>query len=100
MKCPDCGNDNSSAPIICAECGSQFSAGAGAIGVPEFQIARFDLRPGDILVVKSPEVLSYDQVQFITRLLKEQCEGHRVMVLSEGMDLAVLTAAEIAERTA
>ena len=68
--------------------------------IPEFKIARLDLRPGDILVVKSPDILSHEQVQFISRLLKEECPNHRVMVLSSGMDLAVLTKAEIAERSA
>ena len=65
----------------------------------EFRIARIDLRPGDTLVLKYPRPLSQEQRRNLMEAMKSASGGHRVMVLDGGLDLAVLTAAEIAERT-
>ncbi len=65
----------------------------------EFRIARLELRPGDILVVKSRQRLSKIQVDRLADYLKPILEGRRCLVLDSGLDLAVLTAAEIEARS-
>lgn len=74
------------------------SSGRASEAIPEFHIARLDLRPGDVLVVKSRRPLSVQDCERIRQILKQEAVGHRVMVLDDGLDLAVLTAAEIVER--
>lgn len=64
----------------------------------EFKIARLDLRPGDIVVLKSPKAISKQQADGMRQIIPEALGGHKALILDNGMDIAVLTAAEIAER--
>lgn len=70
-----------------------------AIDDIEFKIARLDLRPGDILVVKCQDRLQRDTVLHMQEVIKRACPSHRALILERGMDLAILTAAEIEARS-
>lgn len=65
----------------------------------EFKIARLDLRPGDILIVKCKERLSAGTLAIMREVLARVAGGHKALILENGMDLAVLTAAQIEERS-
>lgn len=65
----------------------------------EFKIARLDLRPGDILVVKFPHLLSMAQARSMQAIIQRVAPDHRSLILERGMDLAILTAAEIEGRS-
>jgi hypothetical protein len=78
------------------------STGSGvraAIDDIEFKIARLDLRPGDVLVVKCQDRLTTETVRHMQAVIKEACRGHRALILERGMDLAILSAAEIEARS-
>jgi hypothetical protein len=66
----------------------------------EYKIARMDLRPGDILVVKSQHTLSYETVVRIQSDFERVAPGHKIMVVDKSLDLSILTAAEIEKRAA
>lgn len=59
--------------------------------VTEFQIARLELRPGDVLVVRAP-LVSMAQAATVRGLMPP---GVRVMFTTPDVDLSVLTRAEI-----
>lgn len=65
----------------------------------EFRIARLDLRPGDVLVVKvNGPAISGETATAVRRMVNVTIPDHKVLVLDERLDLAVLTQAEIAAR--
>ncbi len=64
----------------------------------EFNIARLDLRPGDILVVKLKDRVNTAALTHWREGLGHILPDNKCMILEGGADLAVLTAAEIAER--
>lgn len=66
----------------------------------QFKIARLELRPGDILVVRAPMRLPSETVARLRDMVRQAAPNVRAMVLDAGLDLSVLTAAEIAERAA
>ena len=68
-------------------------------GSPAFHVSRLDLRPGDILVLRFKQYLAPNVPARIKADLADVAKGHRVMILDNGADLAVLTAAEIEERS-
>lgn len=70
-----------------------------AIDDIEFKIARLDLRPGDILVFKCKERLPSEAVARMRYDVGKYLGGHRALVLDGGLDIAVLTAAEIESRS-
>jgi hypothetical protein len=70
-----------------------------AIDDIEFKIARLDLRPGDILVVRCPFLITDTTALRLGAAVREATGGHRALILDGGMDLAVLTAAEIEARS-
>lgn len=65
----------------------------------EFKISRLDLRPGDILVVRCPFLITAATAARLAAAVKEATGGHRALILDGGMDLAILTAAEIEARS-
>jgi hypothetical protein len=67
---------------------------------PQFQIARLELKPGDILVLKAPGFLPATAQARIKSDLERICPGVKCMVLEGGMELAVLTREEIEQRSA
>lgn len=69
----------------------------GATPIPEFAIARLELKPGDILVAKSSEHLSREFADRISEWIKLAAPDHMVLVLDARLDLSVLTKAELAE---
>jgi hypothetical protein len=60
----------------------------------EFRIARLDLRDGDILVLKVPGYIPRSHHDSVRDQVMKATNGHKVLVLDGGADLAVLTAAE------
>ncbi|SHJ71170.1 hypothetical protein SAMN05444159_1290 [Bradyrhizobium lablabi] len=71
-----------------------------AIDDIKFKIARLDLRPGDILVLKLKDRIPRDAVDSFRKTLRAVTGGHKCLVLENGADLAILTAAEIEARSA
>jgi hypothetical protein len=62
-----------------------------ANGVTKFEIAKLELHKGDTLVVRTDFILSKVQVKFIAARVRAQVpKGIKVMVLSAGLQLAVL----------
>lgn len=65
----------------------------------EFKIARLDLRPGDILVIRCKQHLPMETIARMRAAFLPVTKDHKIMVLDGDMDLAVLTAAEIEARS-
>ncbi len=60
---------------------------------PTFTIARLDLRAGDVLVVKSPKALNRSQSEGLRAWLEKTVPADcKVLILDDGIDLAVMTA--------
>jgi hypothetical protein len=66
----------------------------------EFKVGRLDLKPGDLLVAKFKERLPQTAIGRIRESFNAVIPGVKVLVLENGADLAILTAAEIEARTA
>lgn len=65
----------------------------------EYQIARLELGPGDVLVFKASKALTREGADRVTRAVRSILGDHqKVMILDDGHDLAVLTAAELQAR--
>lgn len=62
-----------------------------------FAIGRLDLRQGDILVVKCSDHVCSEIADRIRRYVANVVPGHTCLILDGGLDLAVLTAADIAK---
>jgi len=58
-------------------------------------IARLDLRPGDILVIKCKQHLTFEAAANMRETFKMISKDHKIMVIDGGADLAVLSAADI-----
>jgi hypothetical protein len=61
----------------------------------EYQIARLELRPGDILVIKLAAKLSHHAIATIKSDLDRLMPEYRAIILDGGMDLSVLSRAQI-----
>jgi len=67
----------------------------------EFNIARLELGPRDVLVVKTAYHISDEGVQSVKSYVASQANiTNAVLVIQPDLDLAVLTRSEIEERTA
>lgn len=64
-----------------------------------FEIARLDLRPGDLLVLKIKERLPMEGMRRVKEMMEGAIGGHKCLVLEGGADLAILTAADIEAKT-
>jgi hypothetical protein len=70
-----------------------------AIDDIEFKIARLDLRPGDILVVKCETKVTPEMARRMQEVITQVARGNRALILEKGTDLSILTAAEIEARS-
>lgn len=59
--------------------------------VTKFEIARLELKKGDIVIFRSPDQLSRDVRGFLLEQLKGAFPGHQIMILEHGQSLDVLT---------
>jgi hypothetical protein len=66
----------------------------------EYQIARLQLRPGDVLVLKIAQYLPMEAMKRIKDDLDRLVPGIPAMVLDPNVDLSVLTREEIEQRSA
>lgn len=57
-----------------------------------FEVARIDLRPGDVLVVKAKHPITGEQARWIRDNVRAMAGDYRVLVLDGDLDLAVMTA--------
>jgi hypothetical protein len=65
----------------------------------EFKIGRLELGPDDILVFKTSKSLTMQAAEHITRAVRSVFgDGRKVMILDGGLEIAVLTAAELQAR--
>lgn len=64
----------------------------------EFQIAKLQLAPGDILVAKFGQGLTFEAAQAVREQFCGAVPGHRVLIIDCDLDLSVLTRAEIESR--
>lgn len=65
----------------------------------EYRVAKLSLGPGDLLVVKTEKPLTREAAERIREVLKQYLPNQKALVLEPGIDLAVLTADEIARRS-
>lgn len=67
----------------------------------ELSIARLDLQPGDVLIVKihRPSLSSTQAINCHAMAKNFVPPSVKVMVIDDGADLSIMTAKEIAERT-
>jgi len=56
-----------------------------------FEIASVNINPGDVLVLKSKSFLSADAAKHVSESLKEIFPGHRIVVLEDGLEFAVVS---------
>lgn len=59
----------------------------------EFQIARLELEPGDILAVRPKAMWSYEQVRRFQEVMARAVPGLKCLVLEAGMELSIVTPA-------
>jgi hypothetical protein len=65
----------------------------------EFRIAKLEVKPGDVLVVKVDDHITRDRALIIQHKLQTRLpKGVKALVLDKGIDLSVLTFDEIQER--
>ncbi len=68
--------------------------------VGAFEIGKLQLRDGDVLVVKTDRPLSTDATDRVRKHLKGLLPRDvTIMIIDRGVELSVLTKAEIEERT-
>lgn len=60
------------------------------IVVPEFQIARLELKPGDTVVVKSSQDLCVDYVEHIKHMARVNFPDHRLLIMAPNLELFVM----------
>jgi hypothetical protein len=48
------------------------------------------IKDGDAIVIKSPDFLSEDQVEFISSTIKKQFPNNGILIIEGGMDIGVL----------
>jgi hypothetical protein len=62
-----------------------------SFGFTKFEIAKLELQDGDIIVLRTDQSLDRDQVQAVRDRAKEQFAPHRVIVLTCGLSLAIIS---------
>lgn len=69
------------------------------MNVERIEIAKLKLEPGDIVVVRTKEFLSHEQSRYLHDKIKSVLPpGYRCVLLTGGLELSVLTKAEIERR--
>lgn len=66
----------------------------------EYRVGKLALNPGDMLVVKVDTYLTLDMAAQAKRHFERAVPGTNVIIIERGVDLSVLTAAELAQRSA
>lgn len=64
----------------------------GGPASPEFQISRLELKPGDMLVLRTKQRLSMQAADCLRESFRKAAPGIRTLVIEDGSELAVLTA--------
>lgn len=64
----------------------------GGPSSPEFVISRLDLKPGDIIVLRTKRAVPDHVATRLRAMMKDVAPGHRAVVMEDGMDIALLTA--------
>lgn len=62
------------------------------------EVAKLTLAPGDVLVVQSEKILSFDICERIRHLIEPMLPGNKVLVISPQLEMSVLTKADIKAR--
>lgn len=65
----------------------------------DFEIARLDLQPGDMVVLKLRDRVPREALDHFRKTMMDVTRGHKCLILENGADLAILTAAEIEARS-
>jgi len=60
------------------------------LGFSKFEIAKLELREGDILVLRTDLILTREQAESLKARINDEISGVKVMVLTGGLSLAVL----------
>lgn len=63
----------------------------------EFRISKIKLEPGDILVLRSPKPLSPEVAKRLQEMFAKLSPSFKTLVLDAGMDLAVVSEADLAK---
>jgi len=58
--------------------------------IPLKDMARLDLKPGDILAIRVPRIFCDEQRAAMKQALESQMPGRKVIVLDGGMDIAAI----------
>jgi hypothetical protein len=67
---------------------------------PQYQIARLELKPGDVLVIKMTATRpSLSQIVQIKSDMQRICPGVTCLVLADDVELSVITREEIEQRS-
>lgn len=61
------------------------------LGITKFEVAKLELSPGDIIVLRTDLHLTMDQCRMLRERAQEQFPGFRVAILTSGISLAVLS---------
>lgn len=65
-------------------------SGVDDTALPEISsVQRMRLRPGDLIVIECPMVLSHAQVEKLKEHLAPTFPGHKIVVLTAGMHLSM-----------
>jgi serine phosphatase RsbU (regulator of sigma subunit) len=71
--------------------GSKTSRRRNAFGFTKFEIAKLELQPGDMIVLRTDLLLNKEQLSSIREAAQQQFPGIKVVVLTAGISLAVLS---------
>ena len=64
-----------------------------AVDVISVEIARLELKPGDVLVVRFPNYrITDEEIEFVRARVKEELPGAGCLVLGKGVELSVIAA--------
>ena len=61
----------------------------------DFTIAKLELKPGDIVVLKFPQRLSHEQMMHVREYWKTICPSVKALILESGAEITLLTKAEL-----
>jgi hypothetical protein len=63
--------------------------------LPIDSIKRMELKPGDIIVLKSEKALSHAQTRDLEAMMKEQFPGYKGILLAPGLDINAISPEEL-----
>lgn len=65
-----------------------------------FTISKLDLKPGDIVIIRCRQRLTQDGVNRLRETMKLAMPDQKALVLEDGMEIAVLTKADLERKLA